>query len=379
MWGAVSIHPGGVQGERFERSFSDAGAGGSGQGGAMTTPISLPADEAWAAFERRDRAYDGRFVVGVTTTRIVCRPSCPARRPKRENTELLADMEAAERRGLRPCLRCRPEAVARDRVAVERVAELIGRSPERVALAELASAVGYSPAHLQRLFTRVTGVSPAAYGRALRAERAAAALGEAASVTDAIGAAGHDSAAGFYAEAPDRLGMTPTAWRDGGRGVAIRWTEVATTLGPLMVAATPRGLCRVAFDTGPGDLHERFPNAGIDRDDGALADLAARAVAVVERPGRAHDLPLDVAGTAFQQAVWQELARVPAGETVSYAALAARAGTPGAARAAGTACGANAVAVLIPCHRAVRADGSLGGYAWGLDVKRELLKRESGE
>ena len=333
--------------------------------------------DAWTAFQRRDRACDGTFVVGVTTTGVYCRPSCPARRPKRENTVLLPDPAAALARGLRPCLRCRPDEAARDRVAVERAAALIDGTAERMVLADLARAVGYSPAHLQRLFTRATGVSPAAYGRALRAERAAAALGEAASVTDAIGAAGHESAAGFYAEAPDRLGMTPTAWREGGRGAAVRWTEVGTTLGPLLVAATARGLCRVAFGTGPGDLNERFPKATVERDHGALADLAARAVAVVESPHLAHDLPLDVRGTAFQQAVWRELARVPAGETLSYAALAARAGRPGAARAVGSACGANALAVLIPCHRAVRGDGSLGGYAWGLAIKRELLRRES--
>lgn len=173
--------------------------------------------------------------------------------------------------------------------------------------------------------------------------------------------------------------MTPSAWRAGGAGVVIRWTEVATTLGPLLVAATARGLCRVAFGPGPGDLATRFPQAMIERDDAALAELARGAVAAVERPGFAPDLPLDVAGTAFQQAVWRELSRVPAGQTVSYAALAARAGKPGAARAAGSACGANAVAVLIPCHRAVRSDGSPGGYAWGLEVKAELLRRERRE
>lgn len=342
----------------------------------MTDDHTLSPADAWAAFEARDRAYDGRFVVGVTTTGIYCRPSCPARRPKRENTRLLADPAAAEALGLRACLRCRPGEVARDRRAVLDVVALIAGSEEPPTLAELGRATGYSPAHLQRLFTRALGVSPAAYARERRTARERAALRNEATVTDAIGAAGHGSASGFYARADDRLGMTPSAWRRSGAGVTVRWTSVSTTLGELTIAATERGVCRVAFGLGEEALRADFVQAELERDDAGLAALAADVVAAVERPGRPHDLPLDVAGTAFQQAVWQELARVPPGETVSYAALAVRAGSPGAARAAGTACGANKVAVLIPCHRAVRADGSLGGYAWGLDVKEELLSRE---
>lgn len=342
----------------------------------MTDDHTLSLADAWAAFEARDRAYDGRFVVGVTTTGIYCRPSCPARRPKRENTRLLPDPAAAEALGLRPCLRCRPGEVARDRRAVLDVVALIAGSEEPPTLAELGRATGYSPAHLQRLFTRALGVSPAAYARERRTARERAALRNEATVTDAIGAAGHGGASGFYARADDRLGMTPSAWRSGGAGVTIRWTVVATTLGELLIAATARGVCRVAFGLDEAILRAQFPAAELVRDNAALATLAAGVVAVVERPDQPHDLPLDVAGTAFQQAVWQELARVPPGETVSYAALAVRAGKPGAARAAGTACGANKVAVLIPCHRAVRADGSLGGYAWGLDVKEEILSRE---
>ncbi len=339
----------------------------------MDTPDQA---EAWAAFERRDRAYDGRFVVGVRTTGIYCRPSCAARRPKRENAIILADGAAARALGLRACRRCRPDDVARDRAAVERAAALIDSRGERVTLAVLAGAVGYSPAHFQRVFSRQLGVSPALWARGRRAETAERALVSSDSVTEAIGEAGYGSAAAFYGDADDRLGMTPSTWRAGGIGVMIRWTVAATSLGPLLVAATERGLCRVAFGTGEEDLRERFPEARIVRDEAALGNLVARVAAAVERPGERHDLPLDVAGTAFQQAVWRELARVPPGETVSYAALAARAGKTGAARAAGTACGANSVAVLIPCHRAVRSDGGLGGYAWGLDVKRELLKRE---
>lgn len=333
-------------------------------------------DEAWSAFERRDRDYDGRFVIGVTTTGIYCRPSCAARRPKRDNTLLLAGGKAARALGLRACRRCRPDDVARDVEAVDRAVALIEGAEEPVRLSALAASVGYSPSHFQRLFVRSMGVSPAGYWRGVRAQRAQTALACEPSVTAAIGAAGYESAASFYADAKDRLGMTPNAWRSGRAGVMISWTVVDTSLGTLLVAATTRGLCRVAFDSGEAELRERFPAAELVRDDGALSDLAARAVTVVEKPALAHELPLDVRGTAFQEAVWRELARVPAGETISYAALAARAGKPGAARAAGTACGANLVAVIVPCHRARRGDATPGGYAWGLDRKAELLRRE---
>ena len=182
---------------------------------------------------------------------------------------------------------------------------------------------------------------------------------------------------------PDRstgfVGGTPAAWHTGGRGAAIRWTVTATTMGELLIAATWRGVCRVAFGAGEADVRARFPAVNLVRDDDALATLATAVVAVIEHPDRPHQLPLDVAGTAFQQAVWRELARVLPGETVSYATLAVRAGRSGAARAAGSACGANPVGVLIPCHRAVRADGTLGGYAWGLERKAALLAREGAQ
>jgi AraC family transcriptional regulator of adaptative response/methylated-DNA-[protein]-cysteine methyltransferase len=198
-------------------------------------------------------------------------------------------------------------------------------------------------------------------------------------VTDAIYEAGYSGPSRFYADAGKRLGMTPSAWRNGGAGVTIRWTVAETGLGPMLLAATERGICRLSFDEGDEALRQRFPNATIVPGGDDLADLVRGAVAAVERPALMPELPLDVAGTAFQQAVWRELSRIPAGETLSYAALAARAGRPNAVRAAGSACGANQVAVLIPCHRAKRGDGSLGGYAYGLERKIELLRRERGE
>jgi AraC family transcriptional regulator, regulatory protein of adaptative response / methylated-DNA-[protein]-cysteine methyltransferase len=337
---------------------------------------TIPETEAWAAFMARDRAADDRFVVAVTTTGIYCRASCPARRPRRENVRFFADAACARAAGYRACLRCKPDAAARDRVAVARAIEAIAAAEAPPSLDALASAAGYAPHHFHRLFKRATGVTPAAYARALRVGRAADDLTRETSVTDAIHAAGYSGPGRFYEEAAPRLGMAPSAWVRGGEGVTIRWTIATTSLGPMLVAATGKGLCRVSFDEDEGALAARFPNASIVPGDAALADLAARVVAEVETPGRDADLPLDVQGTAFQEAVWQALRRIPAGQTMSYAALAAAVGHPNAVRAAGSACGANNVAVAIPCHRITRSDGSMGGYAYGVERKRVLRKRE---
>ena len=334
-------------------------------------------DQRWAAVERRDRAAHGRFVTGVLSTGIYCRPSCAARHPRRENVRFFATGNEAREFGLRACLRCRPDEIAADEAGIARAIALIETAEEPPTLDRLAEAAGYSPFHFHRLFRRATGVTPAAYVRAHRAKRAQRALKESETVTEALYDAGYAAPARFYAEMPDRLGMTPSRWRDGGRGETIRWGVAQTDLGPLLVAATERGICRVAFEDDDRVLREHFPNATIEPGGAALEALLADAVAFVTEPGRAMTLPLDVRGTAFQQAVWRELSRIPPGETLSYAALAARAGRPNAVRAAGSACGANPVALLIPCHRARRGDGSLGGYAYGLPIKQALLEREA--
>ena len=336
----------------------------------------IDTNAAWAAFEARDRAQDGRFVGAVRTTGIYCKPSCPARHPKREHVEFFAAPAEARAAGYRACLRCRPDEVGRDREAVAAAVRLIEAAEDVPRLAELASAVGYAPHHFQRLFTRDLGVSPAAYARALRARRTEENLDEDKSVTDVIYDSGYSAPSRFYAEARDWLGMTPSAWRDGGRGETINWTISESPLGPMLVAATAKGICRLSFDEGEEALRRRFPNATLVADRGAMASLVEGALAAVKQPSAMPDLPLDIAGTAFQQAVWQELRRIPAGETRSYADIAAAVGKPGAVRAAGSANGANHVAVLIPCHRVVRSDGSLGGYAYGLERKRRLLDAE---
>lgn len=337
---------------------------------------TIDPDAAWAAFIARDRHSDGRFVGAVRSTGIYCRPSCPARHPRREHVTFYADGEAARAAGYRACLRCKPDEVARDRVAVARAVELIEGAEEPMPLEALAEQVGYAPHHFHRLFKRATGVTPAAYARGLRARAAADALHGNARVTDAIYEAGYSGPSRFYESAGRRLGMSPSAWQRGGKGVTIRWTVAETSLGPLLIAATEKGLCRVSFDEDAAALARRFPAARIEPGDAALATLAAQVVARVESPERDLDLPVDVRGTAFQEAIWQALRQIPAGETRSYAELAAAAGNPGAVRAAGTACGANPLAVVIPCHRAQRSDGTMGGYAYGIDRKVELRRRE---
>lgn len=338
---------------------------------------TVPDDEAWNAVLARDRAYDGRFVTGVLTTGIYCRPSCAARHPARANVRFFADGAEARAAGLRPCKRCSPDDVSRDERAVLAAIAAIKAADQPLALAALAHEAGYSPAHFQRVFTRHTGLSPAAYARALMQERAAQALTGEGRVTDAIYAAGYSGPSRFYeANGKERLGMEPTAWASGGKGVTIHWAVVPTSLGEMLVAATDKGVCRLSFNEGREELESRFPAARLAKGGEEFAGLLASVIAAVEKPGDFAHIPLDVKGTAFQEAVWRELRRIPPGETRSYAQIAAAIGKPGAVRAAGSANGANNVAVLIPCHRVVRSDGSLGGYAYGLEIKQKLLDKE---
>ena len=340
----------------------------------LTDPMS---DEArWAAVQRRDRAFDGRFVTGVLTTGIYCRPSCAARHPSRANVRFFASGAEAREAGLRACKRCLPDDVARDEAAVLRAIASI-KAGEARTLPELAALTGYSPSHFQRVFTRATGLSPAAYARALREERARDALGDAERVGDAIYDAGFEAPSRFYAAMEGKLGMTPTDWKDGGRGRTIHWTTIETSIAPMLVAATERGVCCLSFDEGEDELRARFPNAKLVEGGEAFRALFERVAAVVERPGTGHDIPLDVKGTAFQQRCWQALRAIPSGETRSYGEQAAMLGNPNASRAVGSANAANNIAVLIPCHRVIAADGSLGGYAYGTDIKAELLRREA--
>ncbi len=338
--------------------------------------IDLTDDDRWQIALAKDRRFDGVFVTGVHSTGIYCRPSCPARAPKRENVKFYAGPQAAEAAGLRACKRCAPDQQSREEAAVLRVIEILRDAEGPVSLESLGAATDYSPTHLQRVFTRAVGLSPAAYARALRRERAGEALGNEARVTDAIYEAGYSAPSRFYDDMKEQ-GMTPSDWRNGGAGRTINWAIVETTLGQMLVAATDKGVCCLSFNEGEEELRARFPRAELVEGGEAFRDLLKQVVSAVEQPGTGRDIPLDVKGTAFQQRVWEELRRIPAGETCSYGELAARLGKPSASRAVGGANGANNIAVLIPCHRVIAADGSLGGYAYGLTIKEELLRRES--
>lgn len=350
-------------------------------------PRSLPApDTAWQAVVTRDRAADGRFVYAVRTTGVFCRPSCASRRARRENVAFYVDAAAARAAGFRPCKRCRPEEPPEDPAAkaVTRArAYLDAHAEERVTLAVLARAAGLSAGHLQRTFTRLVGLSPKAYAAARRAERLRAGLRAGGTVSRAVYDAGFGSGSRVYESAHRLLGMTPGSFKQGGRGMTLRYSIVTSPLGRLLVAATDRGVAAVL----PGDrdevlvreLRAQFPDAGlarVDRGDAWLRDLVRRVAEEVRRPGQGASIPLDLHGTAFQWKVWQALTAIPAGETRTYTEVARRIGRPRAVRAVASACAANRVAVVVPCHRVLRRDGSLGGYRWGLPRKRALLARE---
>lgn len=337
----------------------------------------------WAAVQARDAAANGAFVYSVATTGVYCRPSCASRPARRENVAFHADNAAAEAAGFRPCKRCRPDgrSPAEARAdAVARACRIIDAADEPPALADLAAAVGLSPSHLHRAFRAATGLTPRDWAAARRAVRARDGLSAGKAVTAALYDAGFNASSRFYAAAPAMLGMQPRQYRDGGRDTVIRHTVAPSTLGLVLVAATERGLCAIEIGDDAealvAGLRARFPAASFVSGDAAFAELVDRVVALVDGKGDAAALPLDLRGTAFQQRVWQALRAIPAGETLSYADLAARIGRPGASRAIASACAANSLAIAVPCHRIVRGDGSVSGYRWGVERKRALLARE---
>ena len=337
----------------------------------------------WDAFAARDRAADGVFVAAVRTTGIYCRPTCPAKTAKRLNVAFYATCEAAEAAGYRPCKRCRPNEASPDAVqaaAVERACRLIESSDTAPSLGRLSLTAGMSPYHFHRVFKRLTGVTPKVYAQAQRAGRVAASLRRSGTVTEAVYEAGYNASSRFYADAKARLGMTPTAYRKGGAGMTIRFAVAECSLGSVLVAATEKGVCSIMLSDDPEalvqDLQRRFPNAAFAGADEAFEALVGRAIALVEAPRGRAQLPLDIHGTAFQQRVWDALRTIPAGSTASYADIARAIGEPAAVRAVAQACGANHIAVAIPCHRVVRSDGALSGYRWGIERKRTLLDRE---
>lgn len=341
-------------------------------------------EQRWHAIVGRDHAADGTFYYSVLTTGVYCRPSCAARLARRENVRFHATCAEAERAGFRPCKRCRPTqpALAGGRgAAVAKACRLIDEAEEMPTLAQLAEAAGLSRFYFHRVFKSLTGVTPNAYAQARRRARVRDELARSSTVTEAIYGAGFNSNGRFYAASSNLLGMTPTAFRKGGNGAEIRFAVGECSFGSILVAATAKGVCAILLGDDPQalvrDLQDRFPKAQLVGGDAEFERLIARVVGFVESPRQGLDLPLDIRGTAFQQRVWQALREIPAGTTASYAEIATRIGQPAAVRAVAQACGANAIAVAIPCHRVVRTGGALSGYRWGVERKRELLAREA--
>jgi AraC family transcriptional regulator of adaptative response/methylated-DNA-[protein]-cysteine methyltransferase len=345
--------------------------------------LGVTNDPRWVRVLARDRTADGKFWYSVVTTGVYCRPSCPSRTANPKNVQLHDTLADAKATGFRPCKRCHPDGLsidAKNAALVARACRLIEQSEEEPSLNMLAEVVGRSASYFHRSFKTVTGLTPKVYAAAHRASKVRNGLASGSSVTEAIYDAGYNSSGRFYEKSTDMLGMTPTQFKAGGANEEIRFALGQTSLGAILVASSKRGVASILLGNDPDallrQLQDRFPKAkliGADRDYEALV---ARVVGFIEAPQIGLNLPLDVRGTAFQRRVWQALQEIPVGQTASYAEIAQRIGSPKAIRAVAGACAANNLAVVIPCHRVVRNDGALSGYAWGVERKKALLDRE---
>jgi AraC family transcriptional regulator of adaptative response/methylated-DNA-[protein]-cysteine methyltransferase len=357
----------------------------------MKTPMRVPndapdveRDPRWAAVLARDPAADARFVYAVKTTGVYCRPSSPSRLPRPENVEFFDSAAAAEAAGYRPSRRA---AADQSVLALQHAALVAGACRQVEAaetlptLGELAAQAGMSPYHFHRVFKAATGLTPKGYGAAHRARKLRKQLGGTGTITEAIYDAGFNSNSRFYEASDQMLGMRPKDYRAGGANTEIRFAIGECSLGAILVGRSERGVCAILLGDDPDalarELQDQFPHANLIGGDAGFEQLVARVVGLIEAPALGLDLPLDVRGTAFQERVWQALSEIPAGSTASYADIARRIGMPNAVRAVAQACGANHLAVAIPCHRVVRSDGSLSGYRWGVERKSALLKREA--
>ncbi|MFL7961536.1 bifunctional DNA-binding transcriptional regulator/O6-methylguanine-DNA methyltransferase Ada [Pseudomonas kielensis] len=345
-------------------------------------------DPRWAAVLARDPRADGQFVYGVKTTGIYCHPSSLSRLPNPRNVEFFDTPEQAQAAGYRPSKR-----VARDQtqIAAQQAARVaaacrqIEAAEELPGLNELAASAGLSPFHFHRVFKAVTGLTPKGYAAAHRSRKVRARLADGGTITEALYDAGFNSNSRFYEAADKVLGMKPTDYRAAGQNTDIRFAVGQCSLGAILVAQSERGVCAILLGDDPDalvrDLQDKFRRANLIGADREFEQLIAQVVGFVEAPALGLDLPLDLRGTAFQERVWQALRDIPAGSTASYAEIAQRIGMPKAVRAVAQACGANSLAVAIPCHRVVRSDGNLSGYRWGVERKRQLLalERSSGD
>lgn len=342
-------------------------------------------DEAkWQAVLAKDATLDGRFVFAVSSTKIYCRPSCPSRRPRRERVSFFQLPDEAEQAGFRACLRCHPRSPAAEDQQVElarRICKLLDDADlETTTLAALSAETGVSSFHLQRTFKKVMGVTPRQYADAVRVNRFKGGTQAGKSISTAMYDAGFGSSSRLYEQAGSRLGMTPATYGKGGSGATINYAISECSLGSLLVAATSKGVCSVKLgDSEIGleaDLKREFPAAQFERDEKQLKEAVRAVVDHLEGKSPHIDLPLDIQATAFQRQVWEQLREIPSGQTFSYSEVARAIGQEKAVRAVGRACATNPVALVIPCHRVIREDKSLGGYRWGLERKKELLEME---
>jgi AraC family transcriptional regulator of adaptative response/methylated-DNA-[protein]-cysteine methyltransferase len=337
----------------------------------------------WNAVLAHDRDADGLFVYAVHSTGVYCRPSCPSRRPRRDRVSFYETTAAARQAGFRACQRCRPDATDASDPWVDKIRRAcvyLANVDGHPSLATLAARLGGSPYHLQRNFKRIVGVTPREYADAIRLRRVKRRLRDGEDVTGAMFDAGYGSSSRFYERAVPKLGMSPSTYRRGGAGMNIHYAIVDSPLGRLLVASTSRGVCAVAMGSSDADLERalarEYPAAIVAADSGALSAWTKEVLARLSGREPRIDLPLDVQATAFQWQVWQALAAIPHGETRTYGEVAAAIGRPRAVRAVARACATNPVAIAIPCHRVVPADGSTGGYRWGAGRKKTLLQQE---
>jgi AraC family transcriptional regulator of adaptative response/methylated-DNA-[protein]-cysteine methyltransferase len=336
-----------------------------------------------AVIQRNPQAYD-KFVFGVVTTGIYCRPTCSSRKPNRENVLFFDNGKTAEQDGFRPCKRCCPQFSNAANMAVERITQvckIIENAKKEQSLKELALSVGLSPSHFHRLFKRTVGVTPKQYAIENRLQRVRNNLQRNSTVTETVYAAGFESSSRFYETATRSLGMKPSAYKKGGAGISIRYAIIQSYLGWVLIAATEQGICKIDIDAVPEILRTRlkadFPEANLQDNDPEFRTIIAQTLSLLEAPEQGLSLPLDIQGTAFQRRVWATLQTIPPGSTASYAEVAKMIGKPKAARAVARACAANHIAVAIPCHRVVRGNGDLAGYRWGIERKQAILDRES--
>lgn len=355
-----------------------------GKSTAKRTDERLSGDARWAAVLARDTGFDAAFVYSVATTGVYCRPSCPSRRANRTNVEFHATPADARRAGFRPCKRCKPDAPslkAEHAAKVAQACRMIEQAEATLKLDDIAAAVGLSPYHFHRIFKSIAGLTPKVYATAHRNKQLHDKLPRSKSVTEAIYDSGYGSNGQFYGSSSKLLGMTPRKFRSGASGEQIRFALGECVLGTILIAASEKGVCAILLGDDPEallrDLEGRFPKARLIGGDKSFEATIAKVVGFVDAPQLGLELPIDVRGTAFQHRVWKALSKIPLGQTVSYADIANRIGSPKSVRAVAGACAANPLAIAIPCHRVVRTDGGLSGYRWGIERKRALLKRES--